>query len=451
VSEFADSLIRLLTLQDYNTRVVVIGTSVLGAAAGVVGSFTLLRRRALLGDAVAHATLPGIALAFIVASLLGRDGKSLPLLLTGATISGVLGVMVIVWLRRVTRLKEDTAMGIVLSVFFGGGAALLRITEDMPGGRAAGLESFILGKTASMISSDVQLIIAAAIICLILSVLFIKELTLLCFDDGFAGSRGFPVLALDFLLMSMVIVVCIVGLQAVGLVLMIALLVTPAAAARFWTDRLPRMMIIAALIGAAGGYIGSSLSAIFPDLPSGAMIVLTCSTFFGFSLLFGRRRGVVLRWWRRHVLNRSVARQHLLRALFELQEGRMEDQVGFDELLNRRSWNTSQLKLTIRRAIQEEMVTQVRSEVTLTKKGFVEAERLTRDHRLWELYLLRYAQVAPARIDRQADRIEHVLEAELIAELKAILDSTDSPLPPSPHNVEDAPGTDHKLIVGGPR
>lgn len=446
-----DTLLRLLTLQDYNTRVVVIGTCVLGAAAGLVGAFTLLRRRALLGDAVSHATLPGIALAFIVASAMGWNEKSLPWLLLGATFSGVLGVLTIVGLRRISRIKEDTAMGIVLSVFFGGGAALLGIVQQMRGGSAAGLESFIFGKTASMVYADVQFIVAAALICLVVGVALIKELTLLCFDDGFAGSRGFPVLFLDFVLMTMVIVVSIVGLQAVGLVLMIALLVTPAAAARFWTDRLPRMMAIAALIGAISGYVGSSVSAVVPDLPSGAMIVLTCSTCFAFSLFFGRRRGVFLRWWRRRRLNLNVARQHLLRAMFELQEGRMGDQVGFDELLNRRTWSHRRLQSTIAAASNDELVSQVGVEVMLTKKGFVEAKRLTREHRLWELYLLRYADVAPTRIDRQADRIEHVLEADLIAELLAILDSDDGPIPPSPHTPDDGSHSDHALIIGGGR
>ena len=221
---------RVLLLQDYNTRVVMTGTGLLGMAAGLVGSFTLLRRRALMGDALSHATLPGVGLAFLLAPYLGLDGKSLPVLLTGAALSGILGVVAILYIRNLTRLKEDAALGIVLSVFFGAGIAILTIVQQVPSGHAAGLESFIYGKTASMIASDARLIAVAGLLSVIIIALMYKELTLLCFDEGFAGSRGYPVLILDLLLMALVVIVTIIGLQAVGLVLMIALLVIPAAA-----------------------------------------------------------------------------------------------------------------------------------------------------------------------------------------------------------------------------
>ena len=226
---------RVFLLRDYNTRVVVLGTTLLGCAAGMIGSFTLLRKRALTGDALSHATLPGIGIAFIVTTSLGGDGKSLPILLLGATVSGLIGVGVIVAIRSFTRLKEDTALGAVLSVFFGAGMALLGVIQQMDQGHAAGLEGFIYGKAASMGSRDMLLIAAAALGCISASVVLFKEFKLLCFDEGFAGSRGLPVVRLDLGLMGLVVVVTIVGLQAVGLVLMIALLVIPSAAARLWT------------------------------------------------------------------------------------------------------------------------------------------------------------------------------------------------------------------------
>ena len=240
---------RVLLLEDYNTRIVVFGAAVLGCAAGIVGCFTLLRKRALMGDAISHATLPGIALAFICANLVGWDDKSLPLLLAGATVTGLIGVGVILTLRNLTRLKEDAALGVVLSVFFGAGIALLGVVQQMETGHAAGLESFIFGKTASMGASDAKLISAAALVCLVVCVAVYKEFKLLCFDESFAGSRGFPVIVLDLVLMSTVVVISIVGLQAVGLILMVALLIIPAAAARFWTEKLWQMLVIASLLG----------------------------------------------------------------------------------------------------------------------------------------------------------------------------------------------------------
>lgn len=468
-----DQWLRVLLLKDYNTRVVILGALLLGGAAGVVGSFTLLRGRALMGDALSHATLPGIAVTFIVANMLGIKEKSLPMLLVGATLSGLLGVGTILLIRRGTRLKEDTALGIVLSVFFGAGVALLGVIQQMEGGHSAGLESFIYGKIASMGAADARLILVTAGISLAASALLFKELKLLCFDDGFAGSRGVPVLALDLILMALVVLISIVGLQAVGLILMIALLVIPAAAARFWTEKMGQMVWIAGLIGAMGGMLGAGVSALFSKLPSGAMIVLVCSFFFVLSLVFGTARGVWVRLWRRWRLNRSVDRQHLLRAIYESLEvdtpwnprkpwpdavespalqpvspesplvnaqtpkpQDFESPLPLPTLLAKRSWSHRRLLVAVKRCELEGLVVHAGDLVRLTRRGFVEAQRLTRQHRLWELYLISHADVAPSQVDREADDIEHILEPEVVAELEALLDAQLPSLPASPHSLE---------------
>jgi manganese/zinc/iron transport system permease protein len=430
---------RVVLLEDYNTRVVVFGTATLGCAAGIVGCFTLLRKRALLGDAISHATLPGIALAFIIAGLVGWDQKSLPLLLCGATVTGLIGVGTILTLRKLTRLKEDTVLGIVLSVFFGAGIALLGVIQQMQTGHAAGLESFIFGKTASMGASDAKMISVAALACIVACCALYKEFKLLCFDETFAGSRGLPVVLLDLALMSTVVVISIVGLQAVGLILMVALLIVPAAAARFWTEKLWKMLLIASLLGMLGGMIGAAASALFPKLPSGAMIVLTCAGFFLLSMVLGPARGILGRSLRRLRLNRSIARQHLLRAIFEQLEvgadGKPAGTVSLVDLLPVRSWSPKQLARAVDLAEQDELVTRLGDQLRLTKKGHVEAQRLTREHRLWELYLITYADIAPSRVDREADRIEHVLEPEVVAELEAMLTSDTREVPQSPHDL----------------
>lgn len=436
--------LRVLLLRDYNTRIVVLGTTLLGCASGMVGSFTLLRKRALMGDALCHATLPGIASAFLIATLLGGEGKSLVVLHLGATISGLLGMATILAIRHLTRLKEDTALGIVLSVFFGGGIALLAITQQT-GGNSSGLESFILGKTASMGARDAYLILTAAALSVGVSLLLFKELKLLCFDEEFAGSRGVPVIWLDITLMALVVAVSIVGLQAVGLVLMIALLVIPAAAARFWTEQMWQMATISAVLGALGGMLGAEISALFANLPSGALIVLVCTCFFLFSMVFGSARGLVVRWQRRRRLNRSVDRQHLLRAMYEMLEAsqRLEttpvQTVAIPSLLAKRSWNGGRLRRAIRRAVDDQLLVQTGDDVRLTSRGLLEAARLTRQHRLWELYLITYADIAPSRVDRDADAIEHVLEPEVVAELETLLERERIDIPQSPHALAGSP------------
>lgn len=433
---------RVVLLKDYNTRVVLFGVAVLGTATGLVGSFTLLRKRALLGDALAHASLPGIALAFMIASGLGLNAKSLPILLLGATLTGLLGVAVVLVVRTQTRLKEDAGLGIALSVFFGAGMALLGVIQQMDTGHAAGLESFIYGKTASMNAYDARLIAIASCVAIICSVLLFKELKLLCFDESFAGSRGLPVVALDLALMTLVVLVTIVGLQAVGLILMVALLVIPPAAARFWTEKMWAVATLSALLGCVGGLVGGAASALFPRLPSGAMIVLTSTALFVFSMFFGTARGVLIRWTRRYNVNRRIRKQHLLRGLYELLE--TDGSATFHDsrslttvarLLELRSWTRPQLLRTLRAAQRERLVTKNEQAIGLTQAGYLEAARLTREHRLWELYLITHADVAPSRVDQAADAIEHVLEPELVDELEVLLDQQPLtiPIPSSPH------------------
>lgn len=474
---------RLLMLRDYNTQVVVLGTMLLGLAAGTVGCFTLLRRRALMGDALSHATLPGVGLAFLLAPMLGLNGKSLPVLLAGGTLSGLAGVAAILYVRNFTRLKEDAALGIVLSVFFGAGVAILTVAQSAPGGSAAGLESFIYGKTASMTSSDAMLIGGAGLICVLIVTVLFKELTLLCFDEGYAASRGYPVLMLDLLIMALVVTITMIGLQAVGLVLMIALLVIPAAAARFWTQNLKTMTWISACIGGLGGLIGSGLSAVIADVPSGPAIVLVCSSLFFVSMLLGTSRGVIVRWLRRRQLNQNVDHQHVLRGLYELTESQaskgsrayfktgtgtlVETEfagenrgasgaspgfennsttdirgIAFDLLLASNSWSSFRLNQAIERCRREGLVErQDNASLRLTSAGFTEASRLAHEHRLWEMYLITHADIAPARVDQSADAIEHVLEPELIARLEELLRTSRERegVMPSPHPLE-SPG-----------
>lgn len=422
---------RAVLLQDYNTRIVVFGTTTLGLAGGVIGGFALLRKRALMGDALSHATLPGIGAAFLVVSLAGGNGKSLPVLLAGAAASGLLGVATILLIRRFTRIKEDAALGIVLSVFFGAGVAALGLAQQTQTGSAAGLEGFIYGKTASMSANDARLIAAAGLASAAIAGLLFKELKLLCFDEAFAAASGQPVGLLDAVLMALIVAITIVGLQAVGLILMISLLVTPAAAARFWTGRMAPLTAIAAGIGAVSGAGGAIASALFPRLPSGAMIVLAAAGCFGVSMAAGVERGVVVRWLRRRNLNRRVERQHLLRAAFELVELKSgaatadagdRPAIDFADLVPLRSWSPRRLRRAIDRAERDGLLLiESADRLRLTRSGTAEAERLAHEHRLWELYLITYAEVAPGKVDRDADAIEHVLAPELIAELEALL------------------------------
>lgn len=450
-----NELWEILTLRNYNTRLVVLSTSILGLATGLVGSFLLLRKRSLMGDALSHATLPGIALAFGILTSLGLDGKSLPGLLTGATLSGVLGVLLMLAIRRTTPLRDDVAMGLVLSVFFGAGIALLTVVQKIPGASAAGLESFLYGKPASVIWSDFVLIATVCVAITLTTLLFFKEFTLLCFDDGFAASQGWPALLLDIGLLALVTAVTVIGLKSVGLILIIAFLITPPTTARFWTNKLSHLALLSAIFGALSGWLGATASALYRDLPAGALIVLVAAGLFLISMLLAPARGVVPRALRHRRLRQKVARQHVLRAAYEILEGqcsRAPDENGFphienapfpfETLLAKRTWTPRQLSATLRAEQRLEHLTRLPDEtIVLSEAGFGEAARVTRNHRLWEAYLVTHADIAPSHVDRDADMVEHVLEADLVRELERVLRDRDAwiPMPRSPHKIPSSP------------
>lgn len=392
----------------YNTLIVLIGTSLLGAVSGLVGCFTVLRRRALVGDALSHAALPGLCLAYIVV-----QRRSLPALLFGALISGIVGVFIVTSLRRATRIKEDAAIGIVLSVFYGAGIVLSSIIQRQPGGNSAGLNRYILGATASMVRQDVYFIAGIAVLCAMLVFVFYKEFKVVSFDPDFAEVQGWPVLVIDLGLMVMVAMTVVIGLPAVGAILMAALMIIPAAAARFWTNRLSRMLLIAALFGTATGAIGTFLTARYAKLPAGPGIVLVGSVIFVISVLAAPRRGVVAQGLRLLAFRRRIADQRLVAELAE--DGGTSTE---DALMTERSWSRPQLRRSFRRLRSEGLADDQNGRWLLTEAGTDYAERVTRANRLWKLFLLEHPQLASSFTDLDADRIDETLPPEIIRELE---------------------------------
>jgi manganese/zinc/iron transport system permease protein len=272
---------------------VTLGASLLGAAAGMAGTFLYLRKNALISDAISHATLPGLGFAFLVAFGFGIDGRQLFILLSGSALSAALGLYFVNWLTRETRLTQDTAIGCVLSVFFAFGVVLLTIIQVIPAGRKAGLESFLLGSTAGMLYSDALLILVLSIITALVLFVFLRPIKLVVFDQGYSETLGISVQRVDFIILAVTLAVTVLGMKIVGLILIVALLIIPAVSARFWSERTNIILVTATLFGALSGYIGSAISAVSPGLPTGPIIVLCCFGLFLFSFLFAPKRGVL--------------------------------------------------------------------------------------------------------------------------------------------------------------
>ena len=279
-----------LVFTDYTLRTITLGTAILGAICGMLGSFAVLRKQSLLGDAISHAALPGIAIAFLITGT-----KETNVLLVGALISGLIGAFWIRGIIRNTHLKSDTALGLILSLFFGFGMLLLTFIQKQPNANQSGLDKFLFGQAATLLARDVWFMAIITGVCLIVLLLFWKEFKLLLFDADYTKTLGFDTKFIDILITSFIVLAIVLGLQTVGVVLMSAMLLAPAAAARQWTNSLSVMVILAAVFGAFAGVIGTGISASQSNLSTGPVIVLVAAVFVIFSFIFSPSRGLLFR------------------------------------------------------------------------------------------------------------------------------------------------------------
>jgi manganese/zinc/iron transport system permease protein len=405
-----NEILDTLTLRaGFNTNAVILGTTLLGIAAGVIGSFALLRKRSLTADALSHATLPGIVGAFLISTSLGYSGRSMPVLMLGAALTGIVGMVCIHLTLVHSRLKEDAAIGIVLSVFFGVGIVLLSVVQTSASGSAAGINHYIYGQTAAMTRSDAVLMGTIGVLGSFIALIMLKEFTVVCFNETFARSMGLKVWLIDSIMLGLVVLITVSGLQAVGIILIVAMVIIPPAAARFWTDRLWKLVLISALIGGLSGYAGASISALLPRKPAGAVIVLVAGSIFAISMLFAPARGVLADTSRRIRLKLLIARDHVLESLYEIE-------IGTPDARHPRASS-----LLIKFIAARGWITTTNSTLALTDSGRVQGQRIHRNHQLWEQYLVSYADIAPTHVDWSVDQVEHVLTDELIAELEHAL------------------------------
>ena len=300
-------------LFDYTLRTVSLGAAVLGGVSGALGSFAVLRRQALLGDAISHAALPGIALAFLL-----TGSKATLVLVLGAALAGWVGTLFVMAVVRETRVPEDAALGVVLSVFFGLGLVLLTFVQRRPNAAQAGLDTFLFGQAATLVGRDVLVIAGFGAVALLVMLLSWKEFKLLSFDPDFGGALGFRMARVDVLLTSVLVLAIVIGLQTVGVVLMSAMIVAPAAAARQWTDHLGRMVAVAGAFGAAAGVLGTLISSAAGGLATGPTIVLTVSAIVLVSLLFAPARGILWDSLRRARNRRRLRIDRILEDLVDL-------------------------------------------------------------------------------------------------------------------------------------
>lgn len=407
-----EDFLYFFTFQDPSITWVVLGITLLGIGSAYVGTFSFLDKKALLGDAISHAVLPGICLGFILA------GEKNPVyIVTGAFLSGALATFLSSWLRKNTKLSEDTIIATILSVFFGVGIVMLTGLQKSGNPEIAGLNSFIFGNAIGISESDLMIYGGLSLTIIMVLTLFLKEFRLMVFDPEYGKAIGFPMEAIRFLFNVLMILAVVIGIQAIGVVLMAALLITPGAAARFWTDRLHPLLILAASFSIVSGILGTYISFVIPQMPTGPWVVVFLSLIALLSFMFSPKSGIIFRYFSRKNYLRKTHKDHLMKALYKAREENKEG-LSIEEIYELYPYQKVQIDQSIKDLLKEGFIIKNQLFIILTTKGTSDAMRIVRLHRLWELYLNESMNIAPDHVHESAEQMEHLLTPELEAMLE---------------------------------
>ena len=403
-------------LEDAVAQKVIFGVAVIGFISGVVGVFSFLRKKTLVTDAISHAVLPGVCVGFLFAGT-----KDPVILMTAAVVVGWLSVWMIDLIVRTTKLKEDAAIAIVSTFFFAIGSVLLSYISKSENAEQTGLKNFLFGNAATMTDLDVNVFVVVSLVILLVVVLFFKQFKLFCFDEAFSKVIGLPVKSIEFLLSTLTVLTVAIGIQAVGVVLMSALLIAPASAARYWTNKLSLMLVIAGFFGLFSGVFGVIVSTFKEAMPTGPWIVTILFLFTILTLLFAPKKG----WFSIKKLNDfnkfKIMEENFLKVFYQyLEEGKEELEVM--DILEKRPVDTSDLETVLSRLQKKGLLHKKDQSYQLTINGNVEAMRIVRSHRLWELYLTQRMKFKDDHIHGSAETIEHLITPEIELELLKELD-----------------------------
>ncbi|KEO71734.1 metal ABC transporter permease [Anditalea andensis] len=411
-----EEFIYFFSFKDPNIVLVVAGISLLSISAAMVGTFTFLDKKALVGDAISHAVLPGVCMAFMFAG-----NKNPYWIVLGAFTTGAISTYCISYISTTTKLKEDTVIAAVLSIFFGVGILLLTQLQQTGNAALSGLDHFLFGNAIAIVWEDLIVYGFIASFVIIILLVFYKEFKLIIFNAHFAESVGMPVRILRFVFNSLLVLAVVTGIQAIGVVLMAALLITPAAAARFWTNKLHVMLLLAVTFALFSGVAGAYISYVIPKMPTGPWVVMVISFLAFISFFFAKKKGMVSRWYSQRKYQKKIHMDHILKTLFLHWEKKQQGMTQ-GELINQFQGKASTTRQYINHLINKDHLSATEHYITLTPSGFTEAKRIVRLHRLWEVYLSKYLNLAPDHVHDMAEKMEHLLTPDLEAQLEASLD-----------------------------
>lgn len=418
-----EQVVRFFSMRDAVVRTALLGSVFLGISCGLLGSFIVVRKLSLFGDTLSHAVLPGVAIGYLMA------GEKDPFaIFVGATLAGVLGTVMVNLIKKTTHIKEDSSLGMVLAGFYGVGIVLMNRIQKLPTGTQSGIDKFLFGQAAALSPTEVWMIAGVAVAAVLMVLLFYRQFLLGSFDIGFARAMGLPAGVFHYLLMMLLAFTVVVSLQAVGAVLVSAMLVIPAASAYLLTDRMHRMLILASAFGIFSGVLGAFFSFLGNSLPTGPLMVLAASSVFTLSFLFSPKHGLVSRWRKRRSSEVRIRNENTLKAVYQVREsyGFAGEGVKISDLALRMHEGEEEVSRRLRDlrtlGVCDLKVIEGTSFAFLNPEGWLRACAVVRNHRLWELYLTNQAEYEPDHVHDDAEIIEHVLGEETVRRLERLLD-----------------------------
>lgn len=410
---FWDDFIYFFSFQDGNITNVLLGTLMLGFTCGIVGVLVVLNKKALIVDAVSHSILPGICIGFMLSGV-----KNPIYLIAGGMAAGALAVFLVDWLSKSSRIKKDAAIAITLSILFSVGVILLNLIQHSGNSNQSGLSDFLFGKAATIVRSDLYVFGAMSAIVLAIIPIFYQHFKIALFDGGFAKTIGLSEKLIQTLISGLIIISTAIGIQTVGIILMSALIITPASSAFFWTNNFKKSIILSGTFAAVSSVLGVFISYLSPDMPTGPWIIVVLSTIAILSAFFSKK-GLITKKIKAIKNGRKMISDNVLKVLYKLGEKQNQIDKGRSvrEIQNFRSIASTELSQGLRILKSNGFVIEAGAIWTLTEKGITEAKRIIRIHRLWELYMQKFMQIQSDHVHESAESIEHIMTPELEAEL----------------------------------
>lgn len=414
----SNQILEFFSFENHAINVVIFGSILLGLTSAIIGVFSFLQKKSLLGDVVAHSLLPGVCIGFIVSG-----EKDTFTLLFFAILSGLFSVYFIDFIKSKSKIKNDSALAITLSIFFGFGLLLLSFIQNSENANQSGIDHFLFGKAASMMESDLIVYGIISIITLSLLFLFIRPFFVLSFDPNFGKVIGLPVNSFRLLLTTLTVIAVAIGIQTVGVVLMAAMLVTPAAGAKLWTNNLKQLMILAGGFGGFAGFFGAFISYVLPNMPTGPWIVVSLSMITLFSFLASPKKGLISNYIKRRKWQHQLVQENILKTIYHIgeKERNFKRQITVEEIIKRRHFDLNELHKHLKSLVSNKMILKSVNSYMLSSKGWERAKRLVKIHRLWEIYLTEKLNIAEDHVHEDADSIEHIITPDLEKELEHLL------------------------------